>query len=154
MPVMSTQDSVSYTFGLTYEAATQQLHGCWRSPVPEDDLYGHYAELMDAAEMHQNCRFWLLDMRARNWHAPNFGWWFGNEFAAIAQQVLGQSLFIAYVLSPTHKALADSLSVQATQCNCAAYGVYPFFFDNEAAARDWLAHQQAHDLGCRATIRP
>lgn len=147
MPTMPTEDSLPYTFSLAYEAATQQLHGCWRGIVPEADLYAHYAELMDAAETHHNCRFWLLNMRERNWHAPGFGRWFGNEFAAIAQQVLGQPLFISYVLSPAHKAIADSPGVQATQCNCAAHGVYPFFFDNEAAAREWLAHQQAHDPG-------
>lgn len=142
---MPIENTPSYTFSLTYDAAARQLHSCWRGTTTDDELYAHYAELMAAAEAHDYCRFWLLDMRERNWHASGFGRWFGNEFAAIAHQVLGQPLFIAYVLNPTHKAIADSPGVQATQYNCAAHGVYPFFFDNEAAARDWLAHQQALD---------
>ena len=132
-------------FDLAYDLGSQRLVGCWHGAVTEKDLYLHYAELMAAAEAHGNCRFWLLDMRERNWHTPGFGRWFGNDFAEMAHATLGQPLFIAYVLSLSHKVIVDSPGVQVTQYQCAAYSVYPFFFDSEAAALDWLAHQQAHD---------
>ena len=139
----STPDSSLFDFG--YVPDSRLLRGCWHGTVTADDLYGHYAELMAAAETHGNCRFWLLDMRLRNWHTSSFSRWFGNEFAELAHITLGQPIFMAYVLHPNHRAIADSPGMQAVQCHCAAHGVYPFFFDHDAAALDWLMHQQAHD---------
>jgi hypothetical protein len=138
------------TFTCTYDTAHQRLHGCWHGPVTDADLYEHYAELMSLAEAHDCCRFWQLDMVARNWHQSDFGRWFGNEFAPLAHAALGGPLFIAYVVSPAHYAAANKPSTQATQHNCAAFDVYPFFFDQVDCAQEWLAHQQAHDEKTRS----
>lgn len=134
-----------YNFTYTYDASRRQLLGCWHGPVTETELYTHYAELMALAEAHDYCRFWQLNMVARDWHASGFGRWFGHDFAPSAHAALGRPLFIAYVLNPAHRKIADSPSTQATQHNCAAADVYPFFFDSEECAQQWLAHQQAHD---------
>ena len=142
MPLFTT---AAGNFTCTYDAVRRQLLACWHGPVTDTELYEHYAELMALAECHDGCRFWQLDMVARNWHPSGFGRWFGNEFAPLAHAALGGSLFIAYVLSPAHHAIVNSPSTQATQLSCAAHDVYPFYFDQAAAAQDWLAHQQAHD---------
>ncbi len=151
MPPPATADRL---FTCAYDAVRRQLLGCWHGPTTEAELYEHYAELMALAETHGNCRFWQLDMVARNWPAPAFGRWFGNEFAPLAHAALRGPLFMAYIVSPAHAAQAGITATQATQHNCATCDVYPFFFDNPTDAQEWLAHQQAHDQGARHQGQP
>ncbi len=138
------------TFHLNYDPTTNRLLGKWPASVADTHLRTHYAYLLSKACEHGNCLFWLLDLRERNWHTPGFGRWFGTVFAQAAQAALHQPLFIAYVLSPTHQLISNTPGAQATQRDCAAHGVYPFFFDSEAAASEWLAHQQRHDMSSPA----
>ena len=134
-------------FTVAYDPTTDRIRGHWPAPVDDTLLRGHYADLLTAACAHGGCRFWLLDMRVRNWHSPEFGRWFSSVFVDAAHAALHQPLFIAYVLSPAHHAIANTPGVQATQCGCITHDVYPFFFDSETPAREWLAHQQAFSLG-------
>ncbi|MGI4864962.1 MAG: hypothetical protein ACRYFZ_13640 [Janthinobacterium lividum] len=134
-------------FTVAYDPTTSRLCGHWPASVDDSLLRAHYADLLTAACAHGGCRFWLLDMRGRNWHSPEFGRWFSTVFTAAAHAALHQPLFIAYVLSPAHHAVANTPGVQATQSGSSTHDVYPFFFDSAAAAREWLAHQQALDLG-------
>jgi hypothetical protein len=136
--------NADFTFSVSYDAAVQQVHAYWCGPVLDDDLYGHYAELMATAEAHGNCRFWLLDVQDRTTSSPTFGRWFGNEFAPLAHAVFGRPLFIAYAVSPAHRASITSPATQAMQHSCAAHDVYSFYFEGLEPAREWLAHQQAH----------
>ena len=138
------------TFTCTYDTVHQRLHGCWHGPVTDAELYEHYADLMALAEIHENCRFWQLDMVARNWQHKGFGWWFSNEFAPMAHAALGGPLFIAYVLGAAHHAAANSPGNQVIQHNCAAADVYPFLFEDPECAQEWLVHQQAHDEKTRS----
>lgn len=133
------------TFTFSYDPTTNRLTGCWPGAVADETLRAQYADLLTMAAAHGNCCFWLLDMRARNWHTPEFGRWFNSVFAEAAHAALHQSLFIAYVLGPEHQAAVNGLGAQATQRGCTKHGVYPFFFDCEADAREWLTHQQAYD---------
>jgi len=133
----------AHTFSLAYDARAQQLLACWRGHVTDNDLYAEYAELVASAEAHDYCRFWVLDIRARSWHSAAFRHWFSNEFAAAAHAALRRPLFLAYVVSPDQGRYINTPGVQTSQYNCLAYDLYTFFFDSEAAARDWLAHQQA-----------
>jgi hypothetical protein len=130
---------------ITYEPAQRLLYGCWKKPVTETHLYAHYAELVAAAEAHGNCRFWLLDLRARNWHTPRFGRWYANEFAALASAAVGQPLYIAYLVGPSHTEAAGGLLTQVMQGNSAAHGLYPHYTQDEATARAWLRQQQQID---------
>ncbi|QKG56820.1 hypothetical protein GKZ68_09415 [Hymenobacter sp. BRD128] len=130
------------TFYLHYDAATQLLRGRWPTPVLDADLRGHYAELLAQAQAHAGCRYWLLDMRQRNWHMPSFGAWFSAEFAAPVRAALGQPVFIACLLSARHQTAAESARSQAIQRACARHDVYPYFFASEEAALDWLHYQQ------------
>jgi hypothetical protein len=142
MPFRATS-SDAFTF--TYDPALRQLHGLWTSPVTEADLYAHYAELVAAAEAHGNCRFWLLDLRARNWHTPRFSRWYANEFSALVAAAVGQPLYIGYLVGPAHAAPAGSLLTQVMQGNSAAHGLHPYYTEQEAAAREWLLHKQLLD---------
>ena len=147
MPLPATAEA---NFTCTYDAVRQQLYGCWHGPATDAELYENYAELMALAEAHGGCRFWLLDMVARNWHQSGFGWWFRNEFAPLAHATLGGPLFIAYVLGAAHQAIVNSPGTQVTQHNCAAADVYPFFFEHAECAQEWLTHQQTHDEKLRS----
>ena len=131
------------TFQLTYDDANSLLLGTWPGQVLDVELRHQYEELLVAAQRHGSCRYWLLDMRARNWHMPSFGRWFGADFAAAVHRALGQPVFIGYVLSPRHREAASTPRTQATQRGCATHNVYPYFFDSPDAALDWLRHQQA-----------
>jgi len=146
MPIDKAAD---YTFTLTYDAGAQQLLAHWRGSVPEANLYAHYAELMALAEAHGNCRFWLLNVGERNWHTPGFRHWFANEFVGLLHAAMQQPVFMAYVVSAAQAELVKTPVIQAVEHNSAQHDVYPFFFGSEAAARDWLAHQQAHDEASR-----
>jgi hypothetical protein len=141
---MPTSPTADFTFSATYDPATQQVHAHWRGIVPDADLYAHYAELMAIAEAHDNCCYWLLDAQARTNSSPTFGRWMGNEFAPLAHAALGQPLFLAYVVSPAHRAAVGGPAGQAMQHSCAAHSVYSFYFEDMAPAQEWLAHQQAH----------
>ena len=132
-------------FTVTYNPDLRQLHGRWAGPVTEADLYAHYAELVAAAEAHGNCRFWLLDLRARNWHTPRFSRWYANEFSALVCAAVGQPLYIAYLVGSAHADHANSLITQVMQGNSAAHGLHPFYTDQDAAAHEWLQNKQLLD---------
>lgn len=149
---MSAAATSDCKFTCLYDASRRQLLACWHAHITDVELYEHYAELMALAEAHANCRFWLLDERARNASSSTFGRWFGNEFAPLAHAAFGRPLFIAYVVMAEHREVIASLGAQAMQHSCAAHDVYPFYFDSFAEAQAWLWHQQAHDEETR--IRP
>jgi hypothetical protein len=60
-------------FSLNYEVEPRLLVGRWLQDSAEDDLYPAYRQLLAAAKAHDNCRFWLLDMRQRSWHTSPSG---------------------------------------------------------------------------------
>ena len=131
------------TFQAQYVPAEKLLCGAWTAPTLDVDIRDHYSEVLAQAQEHGGCRYWLLDLRQRNWHMPSFGQWFSTDFAPTAHAVLGQPLFVAYLLSPRHRAIAESDRAQACQRRCAQHDVYTYYFADEDAAFDWLRHQQA-----------
>ena len=147
---MSTVASSSASFSFAYHPTSQQLRGEWVGPVVDADMRRHYGELLAEARAHGNCRFWLLDLRRRNWHDLGFPAWYQEVLVPTLHAALGQPVFIAYVLDPVRRDVADNVCVQDTQRNCAAHDVYPYFFDNEADARAWLAYQQTGVLALAA----
>jgi len=138
-PVL-TESALQYA----YEANHCLLTAQWEGAVPAAELPGQYAHLLEVARQHDNCRYWLLDVRGRQGQAAEADTWFAHGFAAELQS-LGHPVFLAYVLDPSHYALASSADVAATKRACAKYDVYPYFFSNEADARAWLLHQQHLD---------
>lgn len=131
-------------FSLSYVAAQHLLVGHWLRDAGEENLYPSYQRLLAAAKAHGNCRFWLLDMRRRSWSTPTFTKWFGELLANQAVREVGSPIFVAYVAAEAHRADIEGVATAAMLRQSAQAEFYPFFFKNEAAAREWLVYYQSH----------
>ena len=131
-------------FSLDYAAAEHLLVGCWLRDVNDDDLYPSYERLLAAARAHGNCRYWLLDMRRRSWHTATFTKWFTELLTHQAVREVGAPIFVAYVAAEAHRTDIESVATQAMLRQAAQVEFYPYFFNSETAARDWLLYYQAH----------
>lgn len=134
----------SNVFSLTYDAAQHLLVGHWLRDTSDDDLYPSYERLLAEAQAHDRCRFWLLDMRGRSWHSENFGQWLADLLARRVVHELGSPVFIAYVAAEHHRAAIESAATEAILRQAAQVEFYPYFFDSEEAAREWLVYYQRH----------
>lgn len=140
---MPTYHTPHYTFTYSYDPTTRCVHARWHGTVPDADLYAHYAELMATAEANGHCRWWLFDVRARNWPSTSFRHWLNAEFVPLAKAALGEPLFLAFVVGDGQYENISLAGLQNVQNNLAGHDVQPGFFESEAAARAWLAQQQA-----------
>jgi len=91
---------------------------------------------------HGKCRFWLLDLRERQWPSPAFTAWLTELFAYDAVAQLGSPVFIGYVAHEEHRRFVESLATVAALRRAAESEFYPRYFDNEASALDWLHYYQ------------
>lgn len=139
---MSASVTTAPAFECHYDPIAALLHAHWHGPVSEEALRQHYHEALTAARAAGRCRFWLFDLRGRHWATPVFDDWLGHDFAQAVHQTLGLPVFLACVLDADQRHLAESPGARRTQLACAAYGLYPYLFSNEADARDWLLYQQ------------
>ena len=128
-------------FSWAYEPAAGLLRGEWARPVPTAALPACYGQLLVAAEAH-DCRFWLMDMRRRNWHDAAFAEWFSTDFAQRASQAVGQPLFIACVVQPGQRPQVEGQCNEQLLRQITDYNVFPFYFTEEDQARAWLRDQQ------------
>lgn len=131
------------TFQLQYQAADGVLCGRWVAPVLDADLRAQYIQLLQAAQDHDGCCYWLLDMRERNWHMPSFGQWISTEFAAAVRAALAGPVFVAYILSPRHRSAAARAQEQRAQQQSQAQQLHSGVFDDEESALAWLRQQLA-----------
>lgn len=132
------------TFTITYDATPRLLVGRWTKEVAADALYAAYTQLLTSAPAHDRCRFWLLDIRPRTWHWEVFAHWFCETFAPQVVAQLGAPVFVAYVASEEQRILIESPATAATLQQAARAEFYPYFFTDEASAREWLAYYQTH----------
>ena len=131
-------------FALTYESEPNLLVGRWLRDVADRSLLPPQEELLTAAQQHNNCRFWLLDMRNQDVFTPLLLEWLSNLLAQQVVSVLGSPVFVACVSDERHRAEIESLSTEALLRQQAEHEFYPYFFNGEAAARAWLAESQDH----------
>jgi hypothetical protein len=131
-------------FSLAYEAKPQLLVGRWLQGSDDDNLYPAYHRLLAEAKANGNCRFWLLDIRRRGWHTPAFAQWFSGLLAKQVVREVGAPIFIAYIVDEVHRVDVESAATEATLRKVAQVEFYPYFFSDEATARDWLLYYQAH----------
>ena len=134
----------SDVFALSYEPAPNLLVGRWLRNVADRSLLPPQQELLHAALQHNNCRFWLLDMRGQNAFSPLLLEWLGKLLAQQVVAVLGSPVFMACVADESHRAEIESISTDTLLRQQAEHEFYPYFFHNEAAARVWLAESQDH----------
>ena len=57
---------------------------------------------------------------------------------------MGSPIFVAYVAAETHRTEIEDVATAAMLRQSAQAEFYPFFFNNEVAAREWLAYYQSH----------
>lgn len=131
-------------FSLSYEAELSLVVGRWLQDSEDSDLYPAYRQLLVEAKAHDNCRFWLLDMRQRSWHSVAFAQWFSGLLANQVVREVGAPVFVAYLASEAHRADIESVATEATLRQAAEVEFYPYFFSDEPAARDWLHYYQTH----------
>jgi len=133
----------SDVFSLAYEPRTDILRGSWAGPLPASALPECYAQLLEAACAHGRCRFWLLDLQARNWSDDSFNRWFTAQFIPQVLSTLGQPVFLACVVRPGQRTHVEDGRTGLLLRQVAGCNIYPFYFATEADARAWLADQQA-----------
>jgi hypothetical protein len=131
-------------FPIDYVAAEHLLVGRWLHDTGDDDLYPSYERLLAEAKAHGNCRYWLLDMRLRNWHTATFTKWFAELLTHQAVHEVGAPIFVAYVAAETHRTDIESVATQAMLRQAAQIEFYPYFFNSETDAHEWLLYYQAH----------
>jgi hypothetical protein len=142
---MNSSIDTQSAFHIALDSANSLLAARWLAPVADEVEPTHFDRLLTEARNHGKCRFWLMDLRGRNWFSEQVGQWLGTTFAAQAAQSIGLPVFIACVLDPLHFEVAQGPGAAASQRACAAHDFYPYFFDNEADARAWLRDQQELD---------
>ncbi len=135
----------SDVFALTYEPAPNLLLGRWLRDIADRSLLPPQEDLLTSAQQHNRCRFWLLDLRAQRDYSPLLLDWFGSLLAQQVVSVLGSPVFIACVANESHRAEIESLGTETLLRQQAQHEFYPYFFNSEAAAREWLADSQNHE---------
>ncbi|WP_426061350.1 hypothetical protein [Hymenobacter sp. B1770] len=135
----------SEVFSLDYEAAPNLLVGRWLTNVPDHTLHPPQQELLSAALQNSRCRFWLLDMRTQNEFSLALLDWLKELLAEQVVMVLGSPVFLACVASESHRDEIDSIGTETLLRQQAQHEFYPYFFNNEEAAREWLAESQSHE---------
>ncbi|MDB5267729.1 MAG: hypothetical protein JWP58_769 [Hymenobacter sp.] len=138
-------DVFSDVFALSYEAAPNLLVGRWLHDVADRSLLPPQEELLSAALQHNRCRFWLLDMCRQKEYSPLLLEWMSKLLAQQVVSVLGSPVFVACVADESHRDEIESIGTDTLLRQQAAHEFYPYFFHDEAAARQWLADSQDHE---------
>ena len=129
-------------FSLEYRPDLGILIGRWLQALPPPELQGTYEAMLAAAKSHENCRFWLLDLRRRPLAGPDLNEWFRDQFSPQIASALGGPLFTAYLAAPHQRAAAESAEMELYLRHAATLDSYPLFYDDEAEAVNWLTDQQ------------
>ncbi|GAB3637108.1 hypothetical protein GCM10027422_26980 [Hymenobacter arcticus] len=127
---------------LTHEEQAGLLVCRWRPDAPSEELSLVFDALLQAALGADKCRFWLFDMRERAWHPPVLDKWFERLLSQQVVQVLGKPVFLACVATEQNKADIEGIAMQVRLRAQAQHEFYPYFFADEAAAREWLRYYQ------------
>jgi hypothetical protein len=137
LPVAHSPDG----FTLTYLPDQHLLIGRWMRPATLAELQAHYAELLQAAQAHGNCRHWLLDVRRRTINDPEAARWFGEEFGPKLPTVLGQPVVVAYFARVGQDVAATDPTLGENIRQGYFHGAKYHYFDLESEALAWLAQQ-------------
>ncbi|WP_035567792.1 hypothetical protein [Hymenobacter sp. IS2118] len=138
-------DVFSDVFALSYEHSPNLLVGRWLRDVADRSLYPPQEELLSAALQNNRCRFWLLDMRTQRAYSPVLLDWLDSLLTQQVVSVLGSPVFIACVAEKIHQAEIEGIGTETLLRQQAQHEFYPYFFNDEAAAREWLADSQDYE---------
>ena len=137
-------DVFSDVFALNYEPAPNLLVGRWLRDLTDRNLYPPQEELLNIALHHNRCRFWLLDLRIQREFSPTLLEWLQSMLAQQVVSVLGSPVFVACVADERHRAEIESIGTETLLRQQAQHEFYPYFFNDEPAARAWLTDSQDH----------
>jgi hypothetical protein len=129
-------------FSLEYRSDLGILIGRWLKALPPPELQGTYEAMLATARANHNCRYWLLDLRRRPLAGPDLNEWFRDQFSPQIAASLGGPLFTAYLAGPHQLLAAESAEMELHMRHAATLDSYPFFYDDEADAMNWLREQQ------------
>ncbi|WP_210521017.1 hypothetical protein [Hymenobacter terricola] len=136
---------LSDAFSLEFESISRILVGRWRHDVADTSLHPPHQELVAAARHYNCCRFWLFDMRAQDEYSPALLRWLKTLLTEQVGIELGSPVFVACVASEVHRHAIESIGTETLLRQHAWHEFYPYFFDNEPDARDWLIGCQDHE---------
>ena len=119
--------------------------GRWLRNVPDHTLHPPQQELLSAALQHNRCRVCLPDMRRQDGYSPALPDGLRELLAEQVVMVLGSPVFLACIASESHREEIESIGTETLLRQQAQHEFYPYFFNNEEAAREWLADSQTHE---------
>ncbi|TGE14295.1 hypothetical protein [Hymenobacter elongatus] len=125
----------------TYRADLNMLVGRWGYQPAVGLLPDIYQDMKQQA-LSTGCRFWLQDIRRREFNDPEITRWLLTEFFPDMSQLLGGRLAVAYLTSP---ALLLTIMTGPGFLPPSAYDNQPFgiaFFGDEGECINWLREQQ------------
>lgn len=118
----------------------------WRIPVElAQASEGYMAALQFASE--QDAHFWLHDLRLRNTYCKKERHWFTHTFVPAVNELMGGSVFIAYLMSPLQrecllqkKAKTNEPVKQGGENEPVKHSLFltVHYFTNEHDALEWL----------------
>ncbi|RDV14070.1 hypothetical protein DXT99_16000 [Pontibacter diazotrophicus] len=122
---------------LSYQQDMRVLFCRWRMPVELPQFSeGYMAALQFAAQ--QDAHFWLHDLRLRNRSTEEEQDWFTHVFVPAANEQLGGSNFIAYLMTPLQRESLVQITVPAAELVRHSLFLTVRYFTNEHDALEWL----------------
>ena len=138
-------NNLSDVFALHYEATPNILIGRWLRNIADRSLLPPQEQLLSAALQNNRCRFWLLDMSSQHDFSTALLDWLGLLLTQQVVTILGSPVFVACVAAERHRAEIESMGTETLLRQQAKHEFYPYFFHDEAAARQWLTDSQDHE---------
>ena len=130
------------SFTITYDTARELLRAHWARPLPDDQMQATLLALLPAAQAHDRCRFWLLDIRQRPLADDALRRWAREVFHPQLMASLGGPMFVAFLVAPGQRPAVENPAMDAHLRAAATTDLYPYYFETETAALDWLHYQQ------------
>jgi hypothetical protein len=139
-PVFSSLSSLDF-LQYEYRADLQILVGRWLRQPTEDELHQGYFQLLEVAETHGAC-YWFIDARRRAHANQQSTPWMMEKFLPLLPQHLGEPVFIAYLFMPNHlyEIEHDASVPPLTYFDHRPYHIERF--TDEHGAMEWLAAKQ------------
>lgn len=129
-----------------YQKDLRVLFCRWRMPVELVQVSEGYMAALHFASQ-QDAHFWLHDLRLRNTYCKKEHHWFTHTFVPAANEALGGSNFIAYLVSPLQhehlllkKVKTNKPVEQGGKNEPVKYSLFltVHYFTNEHDAPEWL----------------
>ncbi|WP_324680042.1 hypothetical protein [Hymenobacter sp. GOD-10R] len=138
MPSDLLADHVTWQFHPQFK----MLIARWQRSLTAEQQQQVYAALLPIAQQHENCRYWLLDVRRLAAAPPLLLSWAVEVYQSTLAPTLGGPVYAAFVTVPHQQENIDSSAMHTLVAKANTHHYYPVFYDTEAAAVNWLQVQQ------------